>query len=128
MQICRGNISASTEFFIFMPSFKCLVFCPLLLNDKYISILKRNSPENPFHRRAIKKQFLYQGEIPLSSIKQAALLHSSFLCLYYGYPSYFYSSANQLDRFILFSESVLVTRVCSPRTICSPRFPSHTPW
>lgn len=114
--------------FYFILSFECLVFCPFVLNDKYISIWKRNSLENPLHKRAIKKQFLYQGEILLSSIQQAALLHRSFLCLYYGYFSYFCSSANHLDRLILFWESVLVTGVCSPRTICSPRFPSHTPW
>lgn len=113
--------------FFFILSFECLIFCPLVLNDKYISIWKRNSLENLFHKKALEKQFLYQGEIPLSNIQQAASLHRSFLHLYYGYFSYFCSSANQLDRLILFWESVLVTGVCSPRTICSPRFPSHTP-
>lgn len=100
--MCGCKVSPSAEFFFFILSFECLVFWPLVLNYKYIKIRKRNSLENPFHKGAFKKQFLYQGEIPLSSIQQAALLHHSFLRFYYGYFSYFCSSANQLDRLILF--------------------------
>lgn len=107
-RICRGKISATAEFFIFFTSFKCLVFCPPVLNDKCISILKRNSSENPFHRRAIKKQFLHHGEIPLSIIQQAALLHSSFFVFMLWLSSiflFFSKSAGEIHPFLRVSLS-----------------------